>query len=311
MTLPRILHPALHCDTAPAHRGHVAAMGNMDGVHLGHQALLAAAKAQAGPAPLAAIVFDPHPRAVFQPDAPPFLLTDLETKAALMGVQGVQTLFVLPFVPDLYQQSPAQFVSTTLKQRLGLVGIVTGQDFQFGAGRAGDAGALKALAEREGMQAHAITPVDAPSGIKYSSSTIRQALRDGDPALAAAHLGRPWTVRGTVVEGRRLARTLDFPTANLSLGDYLHPQYGVYVISAQIDGQTRKGVANIGIRPTVDGTAPMVEAHFFDLDQDLYGQSLEVALHHFLRAEQKFDGLDALKAQISKDAAAARAWGPA
>ena len=303
-----LLHVALECDLAPPHRGMVAVIGYMDGVHLGHQVLIKAAKEAAGDRPLAAIVFEPHPRRVFQPDTPPFLLTDLETKASLLHAQGVTSVFALPFAEALYKQSPEEFVGTTLHQRLGVAGIVTGTDFQFGAGRSGDAAALKALAEGHGMTAHAITPVPDPSGIKYSSSTVRQALRDGDPATATLHLGRPWQVRGEVIEGRRLARTLNFPTANLLLSEYVRPQYGVYVIRAHTARGLIGGVANVGVRPTVDGAEERLEAHLFDFDEDLYGEHLHIDVLHFLRPEQKFDGLDALKAQITKDGEAARAW---
>lgn len=306
VTSPMIIRAPLHCDLEDAYRGAIALIGNLDGVHLGHQELVRQAIKFAGAAPTAAIVFEPHPRRVFQPDTPPFLLTDLETKADLLTALGVSQVFVLPFVEDLFRQTPEIFIKNTLHERLGVVGIVTGSDFQFGAGRAGDANALKALAEDVGMRALAVDPVPTSSGEKYASSTIRQALREGEPEVAATHLGRPFAVNGIVIEGRKLARTLNFPTANMSLADYVRPKFGVYAVRTHFQGHVFDGVANIGVRPTVDGTAELLEVHLFDADQDLYGQSLYVELIHFLRPEQKFDDLEALKTQIAKDAAEAR-----
>ncbi|MEM9420958.1 MAG: riboflavin biosynthesis protein RibF [Pseudomonadota bacterium] len=302
------LNVALDCDLAAPYRNTIAIIGNLDGVHLGHQALIEAAKKLAGDTPLSAVVFAPHPRQVFKPDTPPFLLTDLPTKADLLRRYGIANTFALPFTAGLYTQSPETFVQVTLRQRLGLKGIVTGSDFQFGAGRTGDAAALKDLAQGAGMSAHSISPVPDADGTKYSSSTVRQALRDGDPATAALHLGRQWQIRGTVIEGRKLARTLNFPTANLLLGDYVRPKYGVYVVNAHTPHGQFGGVANIGIRPTVDGAEERLEAHLFNFDDDLYGSPLAVDLLHFLRPEQKFDSIDSLKAQIATDSDTAQAW---
>lgn len=306
----QLVHAPLHCDIAPALRGHIAVMGNMDGVHRGHQMLVQRTVdlAREAGAPSAAIVFEPHPRRVFQPDGPPFQLTDLTTKQALLGDLGIKTVFALPFIEALYKQTPAQFVTENLHQRLGLSGIVTGTDFQFGKGRSGNAEALAELAASVGMTAHAIEPLVADGDEKLSSSAVRAALREGHVEAANHILGRPWAIRGPVTEGRKLARTLDFPTANIPLGDYLRPRFGVYIISATVNGETFAGVANIGVRPTVDGTHEVLEAHLFDFDRDIYGAQADIQLHHFLREEQKFDGLPALKAQIAEDAEAARAW---
>ncbi|WOI52808.1 bifunctional riboflavin kinase/FAD synthetase [Parvularcula sp. LCG005] len=308
MSTPTVIRAPLHCDVAPALRDRLAVIGNMDGVHLGHQVLLDETVRLAGERPTAAIVFEPHPRRVFAPESAPFLLTDLTTKTEIISAHGIDTIFVLPFIDDLYRQTPEKFVQQTLGQRLGLAGIVTGSDFQFGKGRAGDVYALKGLAEQMGMEAHAITPILKDGGDKYSSSAIRQALREGRPEDAAQQLGRPFGIRGDVIEGRKLARNLGVPTANVALADYVRPLFGVYAINVDIGDRHVPGIANVGIRPTVDGTAPLLEAHLFDFDGDLYGQTIRVDLLHFIRPEQKFDGLDALKAQISKDSGIARDW---
>lgn len=308
----RLVHPPRACAIDDALRGCVAVIGNMDGVHRGHAALLQAGREVAEDAgkPFAAIVFDPHPRRAFNPDTPPFLLTDLAQKAALLANHGVEIVFALPFEPELYKQTPPAFVLSTLRDRLGVSAIITGTDFRFGAGRAGTIDALRDLAEAEGIAAHTITPVvdedAAEEALKFSSSSARQALRDGDPAAAARILGRPFRIRGTVFKGRKLARTLDFPTANVTLGEYVRPRYGVYVVLVDTPDGQFPGVANIGVRPTVDGETECLEAHIFDRNLSLYGTTIEVSLLHFLRPEQPFSGLDALKAQIAQDAAAAR-----
>ncbi|ADM08607.1 riboflavin biosynthesis protein RibF [Parvularcula bermudensis HTCC2503] len=308
MTIAEVLHAPLECDVAAPYRGAVSVIGNLDGVHRGHQALIGRAKerAEAASRPLAVTVFDPHPRRVFSPEGPPFLLTKLETKAEILGSLGVDYVFVLPFNDYLRTQTPETFVRHTLAERLGLHTIITGTDFRFGAGRSGDCTALARHAAASGMQAEAISPVLAPGTEKYSSSGIRAALQAGDPQKAARWLGRPWSILGTVEQGRQLARTLDFPTANISLGPYVRPKFGVYATSTLIDGERVPGVANIGVRPTVDGTAEWLEVHLFDVAADLYGRALDTQFLAFLRPEQKFDGIDALKAQIATDGALAR-----
>lgn len=305
-----LIHAPIHCNVDERLRGTFAAVGNFDGVHLGHQVLLKEAVAlakKAGARP-SAIMLDPHPRRVFHPDTPPFQLTDIDSKRDLLGSLGIEVVFALPFVKDLYSQPPEVFVPLTLVERLGVVGIITGADFQFGAHGAGTVAMLSKLSAQVGVAAHTVDPVLASSKQKYSSSSIRDALRDGEPEKAAEFLGRVWAVRGTVVNGRRLARTMAFPTANITLGDYVRPKFGVYVVTADTPHGPLKGVANIGVRPTVDGSDEVLEAHFFDFDNDLYSATIDVRLHHFIRAETKFDGIDALKAQIAKDCVVARAW---
>lgn len=302
-----LIHAPLSCDVTDEHRGSFAVMGNFDGVHRGHQTLIAEAKtiADREGKRLSAVVFEPHPRRFFKPDEAPFLLTPLNAKAALLERFGVETVFALPFGPDLREQSPETFVRKILHQVLGLSGVATGQDFQFGAGRSGSSETLAKTAEGFGMAYHAIAPI-GDSDEKFSSSQARQALRAGDVARANEVLGYPWFVDGQIGEGRRLARTLGFPTANVTLGDVLRPLYGVYAVQVDVEGQAYGGVANIGVRPTVDGKEERLEVHLFDFDGDLYGKAMRTSFIGFIREERAMDGLDALKAQIAKDSEEAR-----
>ncbi|MEM7739777.1 MAG: bifunctional riboflavin kinase/FAD synthetase [Pseudomonadota bacterium] len=302
-----LLHAPLSCDLTDEHRGTFAVMGNFDGVHRGHQALIAEAKraAEGLKRPLSAVVFEPHPRRFFKPDDNPFSLTPLDAKAELLAKFGVEKVFALPFGEELRAQTPDDFVRKILHQVLGLSGVATGQDFQFGAGRSGSSGTLAATAEKLGMHYQAIAPI-GDTDEKFSSSQARQALRQGNISRATEVLGYPWFVDGQVVEGRRLARTLGFPTANITLGDVLRPLYGVYAVRAEVDGESYRGVANIGVRPTVDGKEERLEVNLFDFDGDLYGKDMRTSFIGFIREERAMDGLDALKAQIAKDADDAR-----
>ena len=302
-----LLHAPLSCDLSDEYRGSFAVMGNFDGVHRGHQALIAEAKKTADSLGqrLSAIVFEPHPRRFFRPDEPPFLLTPLEAKAELLQRLGVETIFALPFGEELRTQTPETFVRKILHQVLGVTGVATGKDFQFGAGRSGSSETLAKIAEPLGISYQAIAPI-GDTEEKFSSSQARQALREGDVARATEVLGYPWFVDGEVGEGRRLARSLGFPTANVTLGDVLRPLYGVYAVRAEVEGQSYGGVANIGVRPTVDGKEERLEVHLFDFDGDLYGKTIRTSFVSFIREERPMDGLDALKAQIAKDSDEAR-----
>lgn len=289
--------------------GVVAAVGNFDGVHLGHQHLLSrtAAFADSLGARMGAVVFDPHPRRYFRPDDPPFLLTTPEKRNALLAAHGVKTVIALPFDKTLAALSPEAFVHDVLKARLGLCGVVTGADFRFGKGRAGDGAALRVLGEATGL---AVDLVDVLAenlqAEKFGSSAVRAALRAGEPDRAAAMLGRRWSVCGMVEEGQRLGRGLGFPTANMTLGEVIEPRKGVYATWATVGDKVYPAVSNFGRRPTVGGAGPLLETHIFDFDGDLYGAEIEVSFVAFLRDERKFDGLDALKAQIAADSAEAR-----
>lgn len=287
----------------------IAAIGNFDGVHLGHQHLLreTAAFAQGHNARLGVVVFDPHPRRYFRPDGPPFLITPPEQRDKLLKSYGADEIFSLRFDKALASRSPQEFVRGVLKGELGLAGAVTGADFHFGKGRAGDGAALVALGEAEGLRVKLVDVLAGnPTAEKYGSSAIRNALQDGDVKTAAAMLGRLWTVGGVVEEGQRLGRTLGFATANFTLGEVIEPRKGVYATRASVGGKEYDAVSNFGRRPTVGADAPLLETHLFDFDGDLYGKEIDVAFVDFIRDEQKFDGLDALKTQIAKDCDKAR-----
>ena len=290
-------------------KGVIAAIGNFDGVHRGHQRLIAetVAFAAGNDARAGAVVFDPHPRRYFRPEDPPFLLTTPKQREALLKEAGPAAVLTLAFDRALAALTPEAFVGDVLKGKLGLGGVVTGTEFRFGKGRSGDAEGLKRLCEAAGMKALLVTPApDAAGGEKISSSAIRAMIEAGDMCGAALMLGRPWAVEGVVAAGLKLGRTLGFPTANMTLGELVEPRKGVYAVKAVVDGRVMPGVANYGRKPTVGAPAPLMETHLFDFNGDLYGRTIEVRLIAFIRDEKKFDGLDALKAQIATDSARAR-----
>lgn len=285
-------------------RGATLALGNFDGVHLGHAAVVRTAHAARPGAPLGVVTFEPHPREFFRPSDPPFRLTLLAEKAAALGELGVQFLFVQRFDETFSQQPAETFVRHVLHERLGASHLVCGPDFAFGHRRGGDVRFLAARAEALGIglsPAQILADVEGP----ISSTRIRRLLQDGYPERANALLGRVWTIRAEVEHGDKRGRTIGFPTANLPLGQHLEPARGVYAVTVSLpDGTTRRGVANIGLRPTVaDGMQSRVEVNIFDFASDLYGQEIGVSLHSYLRAEQKFPNFEALRQQIAADAA--------
>ena len=291
-------------------RGAVVVIGNFDGVHRGHAEVIARAReiATGLVAPLGVMSFEPHPREFFAPDAPSFRLTTKETKARLLERLGVNVVFTLPFDGDLASKSAAEFVNEVLNQGLGLAHVVVGFDFCFGKGRKGNTDLLAKMGKELGFGVTVIDPVVAKSSsdeIIYSSTQIRDALREGRCEDAAALLGHWWTIEGEVIQGDQRGRTIDFPTANIAMGRYLHPAHGVYAIKAEVlsgpHAGIYDGVANLGRRPTFDKKDVLLESFLFDFDGDIYGAEVAVSLIGFIRAEQKFDGLDALKAQIAKD----------
>ncbi len=288
--------------------GGVAALGNFDGVHRGHLAVLNTAAALAAKigAPLVAACFKPHPRRYFAPDSPPFRLHSDAQRARALAQAGAARVHLIPFGPETAAMSPEAFTRDVLAQGLKLDGVVTGGDFRFGKDRAGGADDLARLGGAFGFEARAAEEV-AGEGGKISSTQIREAIQAGAPERARDLLGRPFAIEGVVAKGDQRGRTIGFPTANVALGDYVRPKFGVYAVRARLaDGRTVPGVANIGRRPTVAGLDARLEAHLFDFAADLYGETVEVALEAFIRPETKFDGLDALKAQIAKDSAKAR-----
>lgn len=290
-------------------RGGVAALGNFDGFHVGHQAVVgrALALAQARGVPALIASFTPHPARLFKPELPPFALTMVSQRLDLIGAVGIDAAVMIPFTRELAALSAATFVEQWLVRRLGLTGVVTGGDFTFGEGRSGDVAQLAALGEKHGFTAEVVQPVTDGGGV-ISSTRIRALLRAADPQGAAALLTRPFTVRGVVEHGAKLGRTLGFPTANLRLGDYQRPAYGVYAVMVRLPGGVRvKGVANLGIRPMIEPPEELLETWLIDWSGDLYGKTIEVELVAYLRPELKLDGLEALKAQIAADAEAAKA----
>lgn len=289
-------------------RGGVIALGNFDGVHGGHQAVVGRAVRHARDEGRPAIVatFDPHPVRHFVPDAEPFRLTSLDQRQDYLAALGADAMLVLPFDASLAATSAEDFITQLLLARYGAAGVVTGADFVFGKGRSGDVLTLADHARRHGFFTEMVAPVDDQDEA-ISSSRIRAALRTGDCATAARLLTRPFTVRGIVQHGDKNGRKLGFPTANIDMGSYLRPLYGIYAVTGRLaDGRVLKGAANIGIRPSFDPPKLLLEPHFFDFAEDLYGQSLDVEFRHFLRGEAKYSSMDALMAQIAADCDQAR-----
>lgn len=290
-------------------RGGVAALGNFDGFHLGHQAVAGEAIAQAKAVGRPAIIatFDPHPVRHFAPHVPPFRLTTLDQRQRLFEAAGADAMLVFEFDEALASTTAEDFVAKLLVERLGLSGVVTGEDFTFGKGRGGNIGILRERGGELGLSSTAVGPVRDEGGV-ISSSRIRDALKAGDCATANRLLTRPFAVEGMVQHGDKNGRLLGFPTANLDMGHYLRPRYGVYAVRGKLpDGRLLDGAANLGIRPQFDPPKELLEPHFFDFAEDLYGQNIEVEFHAFLRPEAKYDGLDALMAQIGRDCEDAKA----
>lgn len=300
----------LTCDRpVPEHlRGGVVALGNFDGFHRGHQAVVGAALAhgRATGRPVLVASFDPHPVRYFRPDAPPFRLTTLDQRAALFAAAGADAMLVFDFNETLANVSAAEFVSEWLIGRAGAAHIVTGEDFTFGKGRSGTVAVLTELGAEQGLTAEAIGPVSDERG-PISSSRIREALTAGDPVEAARLLSRPYRIQGVIQHGDKLGRTIGYPTANIALDRYLRPKYGIYAVRGLLpDGRVLHGAANVGIRPTFDPPKELLETHFFDFAESLYDQCVEIELIAYIRPEAKFDSLDALTAQMDKDCTEAK-----
>lgn len=290
-------------------RGGVIALGNFDGFHAGHQAVVSRAVRHARDEGRPAIVatFDPHPVRFFKPDVPPFRLTTLGQRQELFAAAGADAMLVLPFDATLAGTTAQDFITNLLLGRYGAAGVVTGSDFVFGKGRGGDVVTLAEHARTHGFFTEMVAPVDDAEEV-VSSSRIRDALRAGDCDTAARLLTRPFTVRGRVEHGDKNGRLLGFPTANLDMGSYLRPRYGIYAVTGRLpDGRILKGAANLGIRPSFDPPKELLEPHFFDFAGDLYGQEIDIAFRAFIRPEAKFDDMDALTAQIAADCDRAKA----
>ena len=290
-------------------RGAILALGNFDGFHLGHQAVVGRAVQRGAHErrPVIVATFDPHPVQYFRPGTPPFRLTSLDQRERLFATAGADAMLVFGFDGKLAATGAEEFVSGLLAERIGAAGVVTGEDFTFGAKRAGNAAVLGELGARFGIAAETVTPVFL-DGEPVSSSRIRDALVAGDPGAATRLLTRPFAIEGIVGHGDKRGRTLGYPTANLKLGNYLRPRYGIYAVRVRLDdGSEHDGVASLGIRPSFDPPVELLETMIFDWSGDLYDRTIEVALVGFIRPEAKFDDMNALVTQMDADSAAARA----
>ncbi len=289
-------------------RGSIMALGNFDGFHAGHQAVVGRAieQARAEGRPAIVATFDPHPIRLFRPDAPHFRISSLDQRERLFGEAGADAMMVFRFNAEMAALSAEQFVDM-LCERFAVAGVVTGEDFTFGKARSGNIAALRELGAERGMSAQVVTAVRDGGGGVVSSSRIRAALAAGDCASATQMLTRPFAIRGEVIHGDKRGRTIGYPTANMDLGEYVRPAYGIYAVRATLpDGRVIDGAANLGIRPTFDPPKELLETFLLDFAGDLYGQTIEIALIERLRGEEKFDGLDALVAQMDRDVAKVR-----
>jgi len=289
-------------------RGSIVALGNFDGFHLGHQAVVGRAVSRAfhERRPVIVATFDPHPVKFFKPDLPPFRLTSLDQREALFAHAGADAMLVFEFGPGLASMDAEEFVAEVLAQRIGAAGVITGDDFSFGKGRSGDAALLARIGPEHGVAAEAVPQV-LLDGERISSGRIREALVGGDIGTATRMLSRDYAIEGVVQRGDARGRELGYPTANLSLGDYQRPKYGIYAVRVRLDnGSEHPGVASLGVRPTFEPPTELLEAHLFGFNGDLYGQAIEVGLHASIREERKFASVDELVAQMRKDEAAAR-----
>ena len=290
-------------------RGAILALGNFDGFHLGHQRVVAEAVdwAKSESRPVIVATFDPHPVRHFAPHVPPFRLTTLDQREELFAAAGADAMLVFEFDADLAAMQAQDFVTGLLAGHVGAAGVVTGEDFTFGKDRGGNVQVLREVGAACGIGTRAVAPVKAQEQT-VSSSRVRDALKAGECEAAESLLTRPFAIRGKVVHGDRRGREIGYPTANIELGSYLRPRFGIYAVTARVLGSGREltGAANLGVRPTFDPPKELLEPYFFDFEGDLYGQEVEVALRHFLRPEARFGDLDALRRQMAKDCEQAR-----
>ncbi|WP_324749326.1 bifunctional riboflavin kinase/FAD synthetase [Sphingomonas sp. LY54] len=293
----------------PAHlRGGIVALGNFDGFHAGHQAVVGRAieRARAEGRPALVATFDPHPVRFFKPDVPPFRLTTLDQRERLFGAAGADAMLVFHFDAELASTSAEDFVADRLVSRIGAAGVVTGEDFTFGKGRGGNTEVLRRLGAEHGLSVDAVALVRTGDEL-VSSSRIREALQAGDCETAARLLTRPFAIEGVVEHGDKRGRAIGYPTANLNIGNYLRPRYGIYAVRGRLaDGRMLDGAANIGVRPSFTPPKELLEPHFFSFSEDLYGQTIEVELISFIRPEARFEIIDDLIARMKLDCAEAK-----
>jgi len=289
-------------------RGAILALGNFDGFHLGHQAVVgrAIARGHHERRPVIVATFDPHPVKFFKPDVPPFRLTTLDQRERLFAHAGADAMLVFRFDQALASTSAEDFVAEILARRLGVAGVVTGDDFSFGRGRAGNVALLRELGRAHGIETETVAPV-LVDGERVSSGRVREALAAGDPGTATHLLTRPFAVEALVERGDGRGHDLGYPTANVRLGDYQRPAYGIYAVRVRLDDESEHcGVASFGIRPMFEPPQELLEAHLFDWDGDLYGRRIEIDLVAWIRAEAKFESIDALVERMREDEAEAR-----
>ena len=289
-------------------KGSILALGNFDGFHLGHQAVVSRAVARAfhERRPVIVATFDPHPVRFFKPDVPPFRLTTLDQRQALFAHAGADAMLVFEFGAELASMDADDFVAKVLAGQIGAAGVITGDDFSFGKGRTGDAALLAKVGAEHGITAEAVLQV-VLDGERISSGRIREALVAGDTGTATHMLSRDFAIEGIVERGDARGRELGYPTVNLGLGDYQRPRYGIYAARVTLEDESEHpGVASLGVRPTFEPAKELLEAHLFDFDGDLYGQRIEIALHAYMREEKRFDGIEPLIAQMREDEAKAR-----
>jgi riboflavin kinase/FMN adenylyltransferase len=296
------VHEALGAPPAKELRGAVVALGNFEGVHRGHRAVISAAvaRARALGRPAVALTFEPHPRAYFRPHEPLFRLTDETAKLRLLAATGLDGAIVMKFDGALASLTPDAFVEEVLVDRLQVSGVVAGFDFHFGKGRAGTPEFLAASGERRGLAVD-IVPAQLDGGMRISSGAVRAALMAGNADEAMDLLGYPWFVTARVVHGDKRGRELGFPTANLRLDPACGLRHGIYAVRVEVDGKRYDGVANFGRRPMFDTGVVLLEVFLFDFSGDLYGRTLDVAVIAWIRPEFKFDSLDALVHRIDED----------
>jgi riboflavin kinase/FMN adenylyltransferase len=283
-------------------KGGLAAIGNFDGVHRGHQHLLQMTLGSGRPG--AVVTFEPHPRTFFQPDKPLFRLTPEPIKLAIFARLGLAGVFLRRFDGDLAKLTAAEFVDL-LASDLELAGVVIGHDFHFGHGREGNPARMAELCRERGLEC-LIAPAVVEGSEPVSSSAIRKALEEGDVAFANRLLGYRWFVRSQVRHGDKRGRVLGYPTANMRLPDDCRLRHGIYAVRALVDGKAVDGVASFGRRPTFDNGAPLLEVHLFDFSGDLYGRTLDVEFIGWIRGEERFDGIETLIAQMDRDSKEAR-----
>ncbi len=289
-------------------RGGIVALGNFDGFHIGHQAVVgrAVARGRAEGRPVLVATFDPHPVRFFRPDARPFRLTGLDQRQRLFAAAGADAMIVFRFGAELAATPAEQFISKNLLDLIGAAGVVTGEDFTFGKARGGNGEMLGEAGARLGFSVDSVAPVSDEEG-PISSSRIRAALQAGDCSTAERLLTRPFAIEGVVEHGDKRGRTIGYPTANIALGSYLRPRFGIYAVKGRLPGgEILQGAANLGIRPTFEPPKELLEPYFFDFEGDLYGRTVEVELIDFLRPEAKYESLDSLTAQMAADCDEAR-----